>query len=288
MRIGFALAIGCLVSVPAVGQSIHPRFSPDDQSVVFYNRTDNTASVELIDLASGEQRTLLSDDGYYGNPGFIGDSSDIVLAGSLDGMRGGWDVFRLRSDGSLVQMINTPQREMHASASPLGNAIVFVRFDDDGANLIELDIESGDERALTVGNARNFHPKYSVDGRRIVFDRTMDDATGVFQIDLLTGEASPLYFYPDGSVRAFAPALSPDGEFLALVRMDESGTHLVIHNLESGHDHTLLSSESGLGGPHWSSDGSLLVYHHQVEAGFQIEMVDVASGSITVLAAPDE
>lgn len=273
------LAIGANASA----QLIHPRFSPDGEHVVFYNRTGDTASIERIRADGREHEVLLADQGYYGNPGYLGDGPDLVIAGSLEGMRGGWDVFRLIPSGELVPLTQTADREMHASASPSGLAIVFVRFEGDEANLIELDLDSGMERVLTANSGRHFHPKYTADGHSVVFDRTIDGQTGIYRMDLLTGQVEALFVPENEGEYAVAPAMSPDGNFIAFNTRETGANYLVVMDLATGEIERPVSTQQGIGGAHWSPDGTQIVFHQETPDGYEIRLLNIASGEVQTL-----
>ena len=278
-----SVAAAIFLSTSALGQTIHPRFSPDGQSVLFYNRTGDTASVEIVDLLGGNPRVLLADQGYYGNPGYIGDTDSIIIAGALDGMRGSWELYRLEQDGELIALTQTPEREMHPSSDSQGTHIAFVRFIDTGAHLFLLDLTTGLEVQLTEGDGQHFHPKFSSDGEWLYFDRTMDNNTGIYRVRLSDRDIQSVVNLEQTEGRATTPSLSPNGEFLAYSRQDDGGNHLIIRSLASGHDDMVLTNALGIGGSHWSPDGTHLVYHRQFEAGYQIEILDIQSGEIDVL-----
>ncbi|WP_109260084.1 TolB family protein [Hyphobacterium indicum] len=285
LRLAVFIVLATWLSPDVFAQTIHPRFLSNGEQIVFYNRTGESASVEIIDLESGEHSVLLADDGYYGNPGYIADSEDIILAGSTDGMRGSWELYRLGTDASLTALTETPEREIHPSSDSDGRRIAFVRFIDTGAHLFLLDISTNVETQLTEGVAQHFHPKFSADGEWLYFDRTLEENTGIYRIRLSDGDVQPVIVMDGADERATSPSLSPDGVSLAYSRRDNVGNHLVIHNFETGHEDVPVTTLGGVGGPHWSPEGNRLVFHRQLESGYQIEMLDVRNGEIEVLVA---
>ncbi len=106
-----------------------------------------------------------------------------------------------------------------AQLSPDGALVVYAvsHIANDGeeerVTLWLLALESGAERQLTTGLARDFNPRFSPDGRQIAFISTRDEKPQLYVIMANGGEARRLTYLPRGV--GGGPVWSPDGQWLA-------------------------------------------------------------------------
>ena len=159
-----------------------------------------------------------------------------------------------------------------------------------------IDATGTDLRQLTTGDeeAHDVDPVFSPDGRTILFASTRGDTTGIWTIaatgdgqmkrlcdgdqaewspdaarlafrrderiwvrDLATGEDKPIT--PEDWPHCSGPTWSPDGKTIAFAARWEGGNGIFL-SPSSGGEPTKLYDKKGACEPHFSPDGSLIVY----------------------------
>ncbi|MGI8839688.1 MAG: winged helix-turn-helix domain-containing protein [Caulobacteraceae bacterium] len=121
----------------------------------------------------------------------------------------------------------------------------------------------GQERSRVVWSRR---------GEALLFadSATQTEPTGIVSLDLATGRRSAIS-HPVGGLGDREPSISPDGRWLFFMRdSGETSARLVIHDLGTGRERTLVVVETGAGGAAWAEDSKSL-------------FVVVASGAESVL-----
>ncbi len=115
-------------------------------------------------------------------------------------------------------------------------------------------------RRLTRTAADEGSCDWSPDGKTLYFDMLDGSLRSLMRMDLATGEVSPI---ADTPREGFAPAVSPDGRFLAFVRnLPQLHYKLWVLRLEDGEEAKLTDDGSSLHetNPAWSENGGLIYY----------------------------
>ncbi len=152
--------------------------------------------------------------------------------------------------------------------APSGRALYFEGLSQGVKNLwkVEVDPQSlrwiaGPER-LTTGAGPDLDVAISPDGRKLAFT-TRSEQTRVWSLPFDTssgrikGEGRPL---TAAGVKAVYPDLSPDGQRLVFVTRRPGKAELWEKSLKDGRETLFGADELSRGLPHWSHDGSRLVY----------------------------
>lgn len=209
-----AIAVATAFSAPAWGQAAHPQFSPDGERLAYftYDLDAGTATIMLLELASGETRAIETGLSWSVNPSWMPDGERIVFAGA-DGMRGEWDIRAVTlASGEVETLLAVPGREAHTHVSPDGRHVAFARMGP-ASDIFLLDLSTQEVTQLTGTEAREFHPKWTGDGTALLFDRSHEDGRSqIIQLDIETGEETVRAGVSSDVRRVGLPAaFGPDG-----------------------------------------------------------------------------
>ena len=149
-----------------VTSGISPRWSPDASGLAVSDR----ANVRIIDLVSGESRSLFDHDFAEVFNGFSWSPDGKRLAVVVRPERGkSRELLLVDARGAAQGMTKRWRGEMggHVSFSPDGKKLVFA----DALKMRIVDVEGDDQPRLLPGQAgtKNKHPCWSPDGQWIVF-----------------------------------------------------------------------------------------------------------------------
>ncbi len=117
----------------------------------------------------------------------------------------------------------------HPQYNPRGDALVYVRTDTKGAELIQLDMHSNARKSLLSWPCTilspTFHPKVPA----IVFSADRNGVFNLYRLDLTSGAPPQALTHALGGV--FEPDFSPDGDRLAATAYDADGYYLTVLDL---------------------------------------------------------
>lgn len=165
-----------------------PGFSPDGRQVVFSGMRDSVTDIYLYDLASRKVTQLTDDPEDDEMPVFTPDGENVVYAGETRGrldqragaatrpafgrpaaalspQRYGRRLYRLGlKDRSVARLEDVGGESRDPVLSADGKRVLFVRADDAGSEICELDLESRRVTRLTRSIGGSFTPAYAPNG----------------------------------------------------------------------------------------------------------------------------
>ena len=132
----------------------------------------------------------------------------------------------MQAVGQVAPLTHGPGADTEAACSPDGRLLVFQREREGDADLVVLDLETGQERDLVAGPGDARYPCWSPDGQTVVYSfghitttahQGVPNGYNLFSVPAAGGEPKRL---TSGQVRDYTPAFSPDGKelFLATTR----------------------------------------------------------------------
>ena len=161
-----------------------------------------------------------------------------------------------------------------ASLSADGKFMAFVSSRDGTSRIWLKQLASGEEVALTAG--RDFWPQISPDSGSVLFRRADKGRVDLYRVPLVGGE--PRRLASDVELAGW----SPDGKRIAVGRLQDSGSQILLIPAEGGEEQLLLELDASVRGLDWSPDGNslLLVTAARVNSisSTALETVEVASG----------
>jgi len=191
----------------------------------------------------------------------------------------------------LVQATSAEGVEEFPCFSPGGERIVFSRDEGGIRRLVSLDLESGEEAALTPGLFDEIHPDWSPDGRTIFFVRAREagrkleprdlfgafDGGDIWALDLETGKEARV------AENAYNPSISPDGSRLAFDASWAAPRRLWITDARGRNPRQASTDQSEAVlhvRPRWSPDGRHIAFQQIEKTRFLVRVVDVESQRI--------
>ena len=212
---------------------------------------------------------------------------------SADGKRVAWlnsadgSLWSSRIDGSnRIELISPPTRIFHMRWSPDCRQLAVVA-SPPGApwKIYLIDAEGGPPRMLLAEDRNEADPTWSPDGKTIVFGRLpdrMDSARltkAIYEVDVATRKVAAI----PGSEGLFSPRCSPDGRYIAAVRLDQRALLLFDRTTQQWTTLTTL----GTADPVWSHDGRYLYFQDFLTAGKPIYKVALPTGRIELVSTID-
>ncbi len=203
----------------------------------------------------------------------------------------------------IQQITNTPANEAFPSFSPDGKKLVYQTDVNGNWDIVERDLESGEETFLVNSPADEELPSYSPDGKEIVYTSNQDDHRPidrkfkVREIYLKKLDSGYEYNLTESIADDWLPRFSPDGSHILFVS-DRSDLRQVpytekqsdIYVMESNGDFhlQLTNNDSNEGGACYTVDGKRILFHSNRNGSYDI-FVMKADGSMpmTVLGEDD-
>jgi Tol biopolymer transport system component/DNA-binding winged helix-turn-helix (wHTH) protein len=199
---------------------------------------------------------------------------------------GQWVAWINASDGSLwrsrvngsgrIELTTPPLRIFGMKWSPDDKRLALMA-EEPGKpwKLYLIDAEGGRLTPALNEDRNEADPDWSADGQSIVFGRLPDrmdsgQPKAIYLLNLQTHKVSEI----PGSTGLFSPRLSPDGRYIAAIRLDQKA--LLLYDRAQQHWTTLTTH--GVGDPIWSHDGRFLYFQDFLETGKPIYKIAVPIG----------
>jgi dipeptidyl aminopeptidase/acylaminoacyl peptidase len=150
-------------------------WSPDGASLAVTRTNFETLIHELllIEVDSGEQRSLLSGSGTIGAPRWSPDGSSITFDSAAPEERNQILVYRL-GEAAATPISTTVQDPSSPDWSPAGQTIVFAAPADTGqAQLFTVPPAGGQTAQITTSNSDKTSPRWSLDGSLVAYVGTI-------------------------------------------------------------------------------------------------------------------
>ncbi|MFZ0746158.1 MAG: winged helix-turn-helix domain-containing protein [Terracidiphilus sp.] len=186
-------------------------------------------------------------------------------------------LWRSRADGSeRIELTTPPLRIFSMKWSP-DNKRLALMAEEPGMpwKIYLIDSDGGKPLPLLSEDRNEADPDWSADGQLIVFGRLPDrmdngQPKAIYILNIQTHKVTEI----PGSSGLFSPRLSPDGHYIAAMRLDQRALLLFDRSNEKW---TTLTTH-GVGDPTWSHDGRYLYFQDYLEEGKPIYRMAVPAG----------
>ena len=160
-----------------------PRISPRADRLAYVSFAGGKPAIQIVDLASGDQRPLLQGDLTSFAPRYSPDGTRIVFS-MMNG--GNTDIYMVNATGGIPQRLTTsPGVDTSPSFSPDGSKILFESDRSGSQQLYVMDANGYNQRRISFGGTWYAAPEWSPDGEKIAFTRRAADGlrVGVMNVD---------------------------------------------------------------------------------------------------------
>ena len=194
---------------------LHPKFSPDGNSILFQNRIEGNAEICVMSVDGGEVRNLTNNPARDINPAWSPDGSQIVFASNREGNYDVFPIYVMNADGSHPHRVYYTYAISSSPAwSPDGRQIVFANDKEDNRSgnfeLFSIEPETvNPETRLTFRKRYDTEPVFSPDGKRIAFASNTD---GNWEIYVMNQDGSRLLRVTRDPSTDMNPSWSADGK----------------------------------------------------------------------------
>lgn len=161
-------------------------------------------------------------------------------------------------------------------AGPEGT-LVYGRGPEGARDLFVVPVRGGEPRRLTRHPASDGLPRWSTDGRSVLFASNRSGHWQLWRVPTEGGEPERVRTNDHTEWQADE---SPDGRFLAFLSNRDGRESLWLLDRTTEQIRALVrhGRRTIMGNPHWSPDGTGIVFSSNWKVGHQIYVVDVATG----------
>jgi TolB protein len=232
----------------ADGLVLTPRFSPNDQSVLYISYDTGEPQVYLLNLDTAQRERLGRFPGMTFAPRFSPNGSQVVLSLSQDGNT---DLYVMRlSDRQLRRLSSNPAIDTSASYSPDGTQLVFESDRGGSQQLYIMPANGGPAQRISFGQGNYGTPVWSPRGDTIAFTKILGGRfhIGVMRTDGTDERLLSSSFLDEG------PSFSPNGRVIAFFRESpgQAGRAQLMSIDITGRNLRVIETPNAASDPAWS------------------------------------
>ena len=160
-----------------------PRIAPKAERLAYVSYAGGKPTIQIVDLASGNQRALIQGDLTSFAPRYSPDGTRIVFSMVN---AGNTDIYMVNATGGVPQRLTSaPGVDTDPSFSPDGAKILFESDRSGSQQLYVMDASGANQRRITFGGGWYATPEWSPDGEKIAFTSRGSDGLriGVMNAD---------------------------------------------------------------------------------------------------------
>lgn len=229
--------------------NLSPAWSPDRRELLFTSFKDGSPRLYLMDVASGQARTLLQGPGLTNGGRFSPDGNRIAV--SREQGRGDSEIVVIGRDGRVLRQATSGAGiDVSPSWSPDGGRIAFCSTRAGSPQVYVGDAGGGSARRVSGGGSYNTSPAWSPRGDKIAYTGRVGGRFQVFVVPASGGE--PRQLTSSGGDNT-DPAWSPDGRYLLFSSTRDGAPALWMMDELGQKQRQLLRGATGDTSPAWST-----------------------------------
>ncbi|MEO5973389.1 MAG: Tol-Pal system beta propeller repeat protein TolB [Sphingomicrobium sp.] len=218
-----------------------PRWSPQGDRLVYMAFTVGGTTLQLIDLATDQQRAILPGAAIAFAPRFSPDGRQIAFSMASGGNT---DIYVVGTDGGGLRRLTTmPGVDTSPSYSPDGRQIVFESDRSGAQQLYVMSADGSGQRRISFGASRYASPVWSPRGDLIAFTRI----TGPNLAIAVTSPAGADERVVSNAWQDEGPSWASNGESILFHRIDPASGRTSLHAvaLNGGLDRRVATPQDG-------------------------------------------
>jgi TolB protein len=201
------------------GQTIvlTPQLSPDQKSIAYLSYLDKRPTIYVMNIATGEQRKLVTDVSLALAPRFSPDGRTILYSMAQGGNT---DLYKIpAAGGSPTRLTNAPGINTGGSWSPDGRRIVFESDRSGAQQLYVMNADGSSQQRISFGSGRYATPAWSPRGDLIAYTKI----GGGFHVGIMSPSGGNEKNLTDGW-QDEAPTWAPNGRVIMFFRSSQGGS----------------------------------------------------------------
>lgn len=236
------------------GYSSRLDWSPDGRFIVMDRGiSEGRGSLVIVEVSSGKERTLLSDEDSSNpitpqGPSWSPDGSKIAF------YSGEGDIYVIDSLGGLVTKILNSGRKCGYTQPEWSSDGTDVAYRRDGVCKRGIYVTSGEggRSSRLTAQPGDSQPSWSPDGSSVAFSRDTEDGAELVVLDISSREEKILMEVAGGFISS--PSWSPDGTAIVFASTHPGPMSLWIINADGSGERPLVSDGADNRAPNWGPD----------------------------------
>lgn len=275
----------------------NPAWSPDakeiacaEQSALFPTVRDGNGSLWVVNVSTGEKRSITKGDKAPAQPHWSPDGHRIAYWSRSEGR--GRDIWTIPSSGGQpVLVIGDGSMNWNPVWSTNGNHLYFLSDRGGSMNLWHVPIDEqtgnvlGQAQQVTTPSPYGAHLCISADGRRLAYVEVINRVNlqrVEFDPEKETAIGQPVWITQDSRLATY-PDLSPDGEWIVFDAQGEKQEDLYLIRRDGTERHQLTDDIYRDRAPRWSPDGKQIAFFSDRSGKMQIWTINPDGGGLQQL-----
>ncbi len=230
------------------GLVLTPRFSPNDQSILFISYDTGEPQVFMLNLDTGQRERLGNFPGMSFAPRFSPSGSSVIMSLSRDGNT---DIYAMDlSSRQLRRLTRHPGIDTSPSFSPDGSQFVFESDRGGKQQLYIAPALGGPAQRISFGKGTYSTPVWSPKGDMIAFTKILN---GRFHIGVMRPDGSDERLLSQSFLEE-GPSFSPNGRVLTFYRESagQNGKPMLMSVDVTGRNLRVIETPNAASDPAWS------------------------------------